>query len=220
MNKKGCLLIHGFTGCRHDLEPLSNCLVQLGYQVSIPILKGHETNVRELGTASRNDWIMGAQSALDHLRSDCETVIVIGFSMGGLVAANLYQHNDFDGVVFINTPIYYWGLGRVLSSLYADFKPNLRRYTGAFRSTPFHAMLEFQLLLSKTKPMFNSISCRSLVLQSVNDDVVDPKSADYIFTRLKGRKELKKVLRGDHVVLLSEGSGQACSLIQNFLMDF
>lgn len=220
MNNKGCLLIHGFTGCRHDLEPLSDHLVQLGYQVSMPVLKGHEATARELRNADRNDWIASAQSALDNLRSNCETVIVIGFSMGGLIAANLYQDNDFDGIIFINTPIYYWGLGRVISSLYADFKTNLKRYAYAFRDTPFHAMLEFQLLLSGTKPIFNRIGCQSLVLQSVYDDVVDPKSADYIFARLKGRKELKKVSRGDHVVLLSEGAGQVCSHVQQFLKGF
>lgn len=220
MNRKGCLLIHGFTGCRHDLEPLAECLDRQGFQISLPVLKGHETGAAQLRDATRSDWIAGAQSALDTLKANCEKVIVIGFSMGGLLAANLYSQNGVDGFVFINTPIYYWGLGRMLADLYRDFRTSRKRYGDAFRSTPFHAMLEFQRLLNRTKPMFHAIKSRSLVLQSVNDDVVDPKSADFIYTQLQGRKELRRVAKGNHVVLLSEGSGQACSLVQNFMLGF
>jgi carboxylesterase len=213
----GCLLIHGFTGCRNDLEPLRRCLEQRGYNVSVPVLRGHEATANELRAANRRDWIACAQTELDKLQRICETVIVIGFSMGGLIAANLCQSNRFDGIVFINTPVYYWGLGRMVFNLYSDFRTNLKKYMLPARNTPFHAMLEFQLLLSRTKPMFEKIGCRSLVLQSINDDVADPQSAEFIFSRLKGPKEIKKVSDGGHVVLLSEGSGQVCSDVQNFL---
>lgn len=217
MNSKGCLLIHGFNGCRKELSPLRERLDQLGYKVSVPVLKGHEASSRELRTASRYDWVDCAQAELDDLRSSCRRVIVIGFSMGGLLAANLYQNNHFDGIVFINTPVYYWGLGRMISDLYFDFKPNLKKYAYAFRTVPFHAMLEFQRLLSKTKPIFQDVNCRSLVLQSADDDVVKPKSAEYIFSHLKGRKDMKIVPRGKHLVLLSDESAQVCSYVQHFL---
>lgn len=217
MDNKGCLLIHGFTGCRNDLAPLRERLDQLGYKVSAPVLKGHETSSCELKTASRYDWVACAQDALDDLRSSCLSVIVIGFSMGGLLAANLCQSNDFDGIVFINTPVYYWGLGRMVSDLHSNFKPSLKKYAYAFRNTPFHAMLEFQLLLSKTKSIFQNVKCRSLVVQSADDDVVNPKSAEYIFSRLQGQKEIKIVPQGKHVVLLSDRSAQVCSYVQHFL---
>lgn len=220
MNDKGCLLIHGFTGCRNDLAPLCDHLVQLGYKVSVPVLKGHEATSKELGSASRYDWMESAQTAFDDLRASCRTVVVIGFSMGGLLAANLFQSNDFDGIVFINTPIYYWGLGRIFSDLHSDFKPNLKKYAYGLRYTPFHAMLEFQKLLNYTKPIFQSVSCRSLVVQSANDDVVNPKSAEYIFSRLKGRKDLKIVPSENHVVLLSKESDQVCAYVQYFLKEF
>lgn len=220
MNEKGCLLIHGFTGSRRELEPLAEQLGREGFQISLPVLKGHEATVEELRAASRRDWVQGVQSALDALKARCQKVIVVGFSMGGLLAANLAPHCDVDGYVFINTPIYYWGLRRMLSDMCRDFRAGCRKYRSSFGRTPFHALLEFQKLLSQTKPMFRSIQSRSLILQSVNDDVVDPKSADFIFSQLQGRKELKRIAKGRHVVMLGEGSGQACSLIQNFLLGF
>lgn len=221
--KKGCLLIHGFTGCRGDLEPLRDHLNQLGYAVTVPVLKGHEATPNELKRASRHEWIAGAQRALDELKASCEKVVVIGFSMGGLVAANLCQTNDFDGIVFINTPVYYWGLSRLfVSRLYSDFKTNLKSSIASMRTTPLHALFEFQLLLSSTKRLFRKIRCRSLVLQSIHDDVVVPRSAQYIFSRLRGKKEMKTVPNGGHVVLLSDidGSRQVCTDVQRFLMGF
>lgn len=220
MPPKGCLLLHGFTGCRHDLEPLSRLLSRLGYQVSVPVLKGHEADAGALRKACRQDWIDCAQAALDELRARCPKVVVVGFSMGGLLAAKLCERNQVDGIVFINTPVYYWGLGRVFRDLLTNFKQSLGRYGGALIHTPFHALWEFQMLLSGTKPVFRTIRCRSLVLQSVNDDVVDPKSAEYIFENLQGEKEMDKISRGDHVVLLSAGSEQACSCVRRFLLNF
>lgn len=220
MNEMGCLLIHGFGGNRHELEPLTLRLRELGVRVSVPVLKGHESTVRELKQASRHDWIACAQSALDGLRASCKTVIVIGFSMGGLIATNLCRSNAVDGVVFLNTPVYYWGLKRMIGNLHDDFRASLKMYSSAFHTIPFHAMLEFQRLLDGTKPMFRDIGCQSLVLQSVHDDVVDPKSADYIFARLKGQKEFEPVTQGAHEVLWSSGCRQVCAYVQRFLKRF
>lgn len=207
-------------GCRHELEPLRSLLVRLGYQVSVPILKGHEADAAALRKARRQDWLACAQSALDELHARCQKVVVVGFSMGGLLAANLCRHNDVDGIVFINTPVYCWGLRGVFRDLCFDFKESAKRYGSALRSTPFHALWEFQMLLSGTKSVFQTIRCRSLVLQSINDDVVDPKSAEYIFARLQGKKEMNKIARGDHVALLSAGSAQTCAFVKNFLVNF
>lgn len=220
MMTKGCLLLHGFTGCRHDLEPLRRLLLRLGYQVSAPVLKGHEADAAALGKSCRQDWLACAQAALDELRGRCEKVVVVGFSMGGLLAANLCRHNEVDGIVFINTPVYYWGLGRVFRDLCRNFRGSVRRYGGALKGTPFHALWEFQMLLSGTKPVFRTIQCRSLVLQSVHDDVVDPKSAEYIFTRLQGDKEMNEIAQGDHVALLGAGSAQTCTFVRKFLVSF
>jgi carboxylesterase len=217
MNNTGCLLIHGFAGSRQELEPLRLCLEQSGYSVAVPVLKGHEATPRELKRASRRDWIACAQAALDELRASCKTVVVIGFSMGGLVATNLYLDNGFDGIVFINTPVYYTDFRRMLFNLYSNFRSYIRKYIVSTRDKPLHAMIEFQLLLSGTKPKFGKIGCKALVLQAMDDDVVNPKSAEYIFTRLKGIKEIEKVRSGGHVVLLGEGSQEVCSHVQHFL---
>jgi carboxylesterase len=219
MNNTGCLLIHGFAGSRRELEPLRRCLMMSGYLVDVPVLSGHESTTLELRKASRHDWINGAQAALDKLRLSCETVVIIGFSMGGLIATNLYQNNIVDGIVFINTPVYYWNLPHMILNLYSDFRPYLKKYLISFRDIPLHAMLEFQLLLNRTKPMFDKIGCRALVLQTMDDDTVNPKSAEYIYSRLSGHKEIKKVPVGGHVVLLNKGKDQVCSQVQHFLKD-
>ncbi|MDR3644114.1 MAG: alpha/beta fold hydrolase [Clostridia bacterium] len=217
MKKTGCLLIHGFAGSRKELEPLRRCLEQQGYVVSVPVLKGHEGTKREFGKSRRREWIASAKESLDELQKFCEKVVVVGFSMGGLVAANLCGSAPVDGVVFLNTPVYYWDIGWVLKSHRFDLKTYFGEYIFSGRNLPLHALLEFRLLLDATKRLFSRIACTVLVLQSMDDDVVVPESAQYIYSHVKGPKKIKRLPSGGHAVLQGKNAGTVCGDVLRFM---
>ena len=104
----GVLLIHGFTGNRGEVEPLGRYLSERGFRTAMPCLTGHESSMRQLAAATYRDWVADAVSAYDALARECDSVAVVGFSMGGLLAAQLYQTRPFCRLVTVNTPIYYW----------------------------------------------------------------------------------------------------------------
>jgi carboxylesterase len=87
--KAGALLIHGFTGTPRDLADLGGRLQSSGLSVSIPRLPGHGTNGRDFLQSGWRDWLRASVDAYADLRARCDTVHIVGFSMGGIIAVLL-----------------------------------------------------------------------------------------------------------------------------------
>ncbi|HHT01611.1 MAG TPA: alpha/beta fold hydrolase [Firmicutes bacterium] len=92
--KTGCLLIHGFTGTPGEMRPLGEWLVQRGYSVEGVRLAGHGTSPAHLNEKTWQDWVFSARLGYEQLAQACDTVHLIGSSMGGLVALHLAAEED------------------------------------------------------------------------------------------------------------------------------
>ncbi|RKX80642.1 MAG: esterase [Spirochaetes bacterium] len=87
--RKAVLVLHGYTGGPSDLRYLAGCLADAGFAVSVPRLPGAGTDMDDLSNTSRRDWMRRACDAWQDLRSRYETVYILGYSMGGLLALEL-----------------------------------------------------------------------------------------------------------------------------------
>lgn len=223
MNKKvGFLIIHGFAGSIDDIEPLNNYLVSKDFITSCVKLKGHTGKRADLARVNYNDWISSAEESLIKLSSQCEKVIVIGFSMGGLIAVNLALKHNVSGIITLSTPIYYWDVKKICLNIARDFKTrefkNLKHYIKAAIKIPFSAMINFKILLMKTKPLFRKISCPMLVVQGLLDDTVHYRSADYIYSNiLSEQKSIKYYNNSNHIICRSDDNNKVFKDILIFI---
>jgi carboxylesterase len=85
-SRQGALLIHGFTGSPQDLAGLGRRLHAAGMTVSIPRLPGHGTRGDDFLQTGWRDWLRAAVDAWADITSRCDTVHVVGHSMGGVLA--------------------------------------------------------------------------------------------------------------------------------------
>lgn len=221
-NKAGCLVIHGFGGSIHEVEPLAEHLVEKGYEVSCPQLKGHTGQRQDMKKATYEDWIDSAEQELLGLKDKTDEIVIIGFSMGGLIAVNLACKYNIKAIITINTPIYYWDLKRVLFNLMEDLRNknahNFMRYMKANENSPIAAMYNFQLLLNKTKAKIYKVDCPALILQAKDDDTVRKSSVDYIYESLSSEhKEIKFYNNGGHQILRSQSADKVISDVTDFL---
>jgi len=221
--KLGCLIVHGFGGGIHEIEPLSSYLIQKGYEVACPNLKGHTGNRQDMKKATYEDWIESAETELIKLLKKTSHVVVIGFSMGGLIAANLASKYPVKAVVTINTPIFFWDIKRVLINLFEDTKNknlnNFTRYLKANNASPPAALRNFLIILRKTKPLFKEMRVPFLIIQAMDDDTVRNKSALYIYNSiLSEQKEIEFFKNGGHLILLSNNKHKVISNVENFLL--
>lgn len=80
------LVLHGFTGSLDTVSLLGDSLKARGLEVSTPVLRGHGTKPEHLFRVHWRDWVHDARTALLDLAPRDEPVLVVGHSMGAMVA--------------------------------------------------------------------------------------------------------------------------------------
>jgi carboxylesterase len=179
----GCLVLHGFAGDIRDVLPLALALRSRGYHVECPTLEGHALGRRHLARSTRHDWLRSAEEAYKRLSMRAGSIVVIGFSMGGLLAIHVASRYPVRLLITINTPYYYWDVRQALQYLREDFPTHSHRYLRSLVKIPISSMLQFRRLLAETKPLLANLSCPYALLQAKRDDTVRAVSAEHLAQR-------------------------------------
>lgn len=105
--RTGVLLVHDFTANPLGTRPLGQHLAAEGYRVEVPLLPGHGTSHRDLGGTRYADWAGAVERVLEHLVASCDSVVLVGHSVGGTICLDLATRRpeDVDAVVVINPRI-------------------------------------------------------------------------------------------------------------------
>jgi carboxylesterase len=94
--RTGVLLMHGLCGTPTEMRFVANGLARTGCTVYCPMLAGHGGTEEDIKHTTWQDWYRSAETALDRLREDCDTVIVGGLSTGALLALMLAARRPAD----------------------------------------------------------------------------------------------------------------------------
>ena len=87
--KIGCYIIHGFSSSTYETKELAKFLGANGYHTLTRNLPGHGTTVEECNTVKYQDWLSFVEQDLATLSNSSEKIVVIGMSMGGVLALHL-----------------------------------------------------------------------------------------------------------------------------------
>ncbi|HET6582097.1 MAG TPA: alpha/beta fold hydrolase [Nannocystaceae bacterium] len=103
---RGALVLHGLTGTPHEVQPFAEALAARGFAVSVPALEGHG-DLAALERSTWHEWYAGAERALSEVRASSARVLVLGFSLGGLLALRLaaLRPADVDALVALSVPL-------------------------------------------------------------------------------------------------------------------
>ncbi|WP_342506708.1 alpha/beta fold hydrolase [Sporosarcina sp. FSL K6-2383] len=197
--KTGVLFIHGFTGGSFEVRPFVNYLnSKTDWQMSIPILPGHDVTL-ELGKVSAESWLMEAELALKKLQKEVDRVIVVGFSMGGLIALYLALRYKIDKLVLLSTAAKYISPRNLLEdvgvmlaeSVTKRYPPNTfyHLYEYKFRHTPLRAIIEFLRIVKTVEPYYGRITTPVCIVQGKKDGIVPLASAQYLIKKLGSEKK-------------------------------
>lgn len=228
----GVLVLHGFTSDIHCVDPLVAPLDRLGLPYRFPILRGHGTHYRDMVGTTARDWYEDAENALLDLAGEVVRVVVVGLSMGGLVALELAaRHRDIvGGVVTVAAALRFQdplaGLAPFLSKVvhfwpspnaYND--PELRRREN--RNYPKFATDAFASLYAYSREIPNLLSfvkAPILVLHSKRDQVIAPRSAEIIHEKVSSKdRSLIWFERSGHEMLLDCEREAVVTTIMEFI---
>lgn len=211
INVIGCLCIHGFTGDPSEVEPLVKHLNEhTEWHIAVPTLPGHGESLQLKGV-QYYQWIEHAEQELKELLRKCDTVYVVGFSMGGLIASYLAVHYPIKKLILLSAAAYYVNPKQLAQDIVVMFKDGFKgklsenelfiRYKRKIKETPIAATLQFRKLVASVKPLLSSVNIPTLIAQGESDGIVPPKSAQYLYDTIgTNRKKLVYVKESKHLI--------------------
>ncbi|MGD9210362.1 MAG: alpha/beta fold hydrolase [Desulfobacteraceae bacterium] len=232
----GVVLVHGYMAAPLEVRTLAEHLSQKrGFWVYVPRLKGHGTAPEDLAQTSYQNWIDSVDRGYAVMANMCQQVVAGGFSTGAGLALNLATKVKLAGVFAVSTPLrlqYFasrfvpavdiWN--RIMKKVRLDDakkefvendpeNPHIN-----YLRNPISGVRELERLMDVLEPKLSKIKIPTLVVQSVNDPVVDPKGSERIF-KLIGAEDKQFVMFSfdRHGILLGEGSQRVHRTIGDFI---
>ena len=215
-DRRGALVVHGFTGCPQSMRPLAQAFAAAGFTVELPRLPGHGTTPEDMAKYRWADWTAAVEAAYQDLTKRTSKVVVAGLSMGGSLTLWLAeQHPEIAGIVVINPVVesadfvpFVEGAAALLASG-QNFMPGV----AGDIADPNSKELGYDRIPNVTvKPLVDGVSsvrddlsaikCPALILHSLQDHIVPPGSANILRERLRGPVEYVTLEKSFHVATI------------------
>lgn len=198
---KGVLLIHGFTGLPAELLLMGQYLHRKGFTVLGVRLAGHGTTVEDMSHMTWEDWMDSVRDGYALLSGACESIDVIGHSMGGLFSLLLSTEEKVRKVVTLAAPIQiaeergikFLPPREVCNN---QFIPKARRrlkgvpeaVNKTYRKMPLIGVHELVDVIEAAKGCIERVSSPVLIMHSRDDHTAAPSSAEYIYEHVKSKE--------------------------------
>jgi carboxylesterase len=95
----GVLLVHGWTGSPWEVRPVAEALAGYGFACSAPLLPGHGLVPRALASVGWPEFTAAVDAALARVLAARGAAVVVGMSMGALLALDTAARHQERGVV-------------------------------------------------------------------------------------------------------------------------
>src|SRR5262249_31642119 len=147
------------------------------------------------------DWYGHVLESYDSLAAVCKKVVVMGHSMGGLLALKLAVERHVTGVISLSTPIILATRKIALASRLPHFIedlekkrkqiPTLLDESCAYTKTPIRCVVSLRELLKHVKFLLPLVKAPIWIGQGRKDAVVREESAAFLHQQI--RSELKEI---------------------------
>lgn len=226
----GVLCIHGFSGGPYEVKPFTSYLrSHTDWIIEEPTLSGHGEELHMSGFKAKH-WLMDAELAFRSLAKKVDEVIVVGFSMGGIIALYLAKRYKVKKLVLLSAAAKYVSPKQLVK----DFKMlateayhhNLTnnelylRYHQKFNNVPLASTVEFMKLVRMVEPYYRHIQIPVYIVQGKLDGIVPYHTAQFLFDELAS---IDKVLyfsdNGKHHICFEEDCSEWFPQVLIFLKD-
>lgn len=226
---RAVLLLHGFTGSSSDVRMLGRFLEKNGYTCHAPHYKGHGVPPEELIETSPEDWwedvLQGYQTLKD---AGYEEIAVAGLSLGGVFSLKLSTMKPVKGIVTMCSPMTMRTTDKMFEGV-LKYAKDYKRFEGkqddeieqeveAIQSKGMPSLPALQQLVGDVRKELDMVYAPLLVVQSKNDEVIDPDSAHIIYDEVESlKKEIHWFEQSGHVITLDKEKEQLHEAVLKFL---
>lgn len=226
---RAVLLLHGFTGSSADVRMLGRYLEKHGYTSLAPHYKGHGVPPEELIVSNPDEWWQDVKNGYTGLKeAGYEEIAVAGLSLGGVFSLKLATSHPIKGVVTMCAPMTMRTTDIMFEGV-LDYAKQYKKRQGkseqeieleieAIKQQGMASLPELQQLIQDVRQTIDLLYAPILVIQSRNDNVINPDSANIIYNAVESiDKKLSWYENSGHVITLDNEKDKLHEEVLTFL---
>ncbi|MDP2906604.1 MAG: alpha/beta hydrolase [Nanoarchaeota archaeon] len=215
----GIVMFHGLTATPYQVRELGDFLYSKGIANFGARIAGHSTQKSDLAKTTREEWLRSSRNAYEEFHKVHPKTIVLGFSLGGLLALNVANEYKPKGLITLATPYKLNMKGNFLSMIgfHKKHPDDMISYPG---SIPFKSKYELIKLIKETHEAIEGVECPILIVQGTADRRVSNDSPRKIYDQVKSKDKALLILDGEqHIVLKGKYKNQVFDNIYEFILN-
>ncbi len=233
------LCVHGYTGTPYEVRPLAEALCAGGFLVHAPLLTGHGDDPAVCNRTSRHTWLNDVVASWDDLASKAPAGglrVVVGSSMGGLLALQVSVLRELDALVLLAPALQFFpaqaaaiaalatGLWRARPFLpkeapggdVADVEA--QRNNPTYKVLPSHGVVELHRMQHATVELLARVTTPVCTIHGARDATIAPRSSTAIAAGVSSALVEHHVLaRTKHLVGIDVDRDDVCRLAVRFI---
>jgi esterase/lipase len=228
MREELCIIIHGFAGNPWEVEPLAYALEKKGYEVMTPLLPGHSLDKAKMEKITSLNWITMIEKIVKQAIEENKKIHMIGFSMGSMIASIMASRYEISTLVLLSPPVYVLTPSVLKTRLGRFFQHTEKKRSVSvhpspknqpfIRSIPVYNLFQFQKIVRQAKKIFRHISIPICIIHGLKDEIVDPRSSQWIFRTVSTiEKELHHLPLSKHHICRDCEIDTVVKIVENFL---
>jgi esterase/lipase len=200
--------VHGFGRNRsHEFDSLATYLKKKKYEV----VQFDMYDIKDANDANYKEWIKKAENALEHAMKKNNNIIILGFSMGGVIASYLASVFKVHSLILCAPAFEYLDLSKVTNLFKKSDQPgpSSKQYQ------------TFTKIVSQYKESISHVDCPVLFIHGANDEVISYSSSAHAYKKIKHDKKRLIYLEGAKHRFLYDGKMEhtAFVIIEKMLED-
>ncbi|MGM8212023.1 alpha/beta hydrolase [Virgibacillus sp. W0430] len=228
---RAVLLLHGFTGHSADVRMLGRFLEKHGYTSHAPIYRGHGKSPEAIAQSNPDEWWEDVTNAYDHLvQMGYTEIAVAGLSMGGALGLKLAASKKVKAIIPMCTPMFFDNEEQLkqgfitFSKQYKQLEKKeqevIDRETNELLRNSANMFAQIGQFINDVNKQIDLIYTPTLIVQASKDEMINPKSATYIYDHVEtDEKQLKWYKESGHVITLDKERDQLHEDILQFLQS-
>lgn len=234
---KGVILVHGYMAAPEEIKNLAEKIHKAGYSVYGVRLRGHGTTPEDLSVRRWQDWNESVNRGYVVMKNSVQSFAVIGFSTGaGLTLLQAAQKGPkYKAMVSISAPLRLQDIRASFSGAVSFFNTILKKFkinNGAvefvpnvpenpdinYAKNPINGTYELGRLMKHVEENLPRITIPALLIQSTGDPVVNPRSAEQIYSKISSYdKKIAHIKSDRHGIINGDELEEVAGEVITFL---